>query len=49
MENLLNSFVGNYLSEHADEAEKFLTAAKIISAPWDVTKSEDLVQISIHI
>jgi predicted alpha/beta-fold hydrolase len=34
-----NQFLpGNYLSEHADEAKKILTAAKIISAPWDVQK-----------
>ena len=29
---------GNYLAEHCDEARKILTAAKIISVPWDVTK-----------
>lgn len=28
--------IGNYLSEHADEANRMLTAAKIISAPWNV-------------
>jgi abhydrolase domain-containing protein 1/3 len=26
------------LAEHADEAKEILTAAKIISAPWDVEK-----------
>lgn len=30
--------LGNYLSEHAVEAKKILTAAKIISVPWDVEK-----------
>lgn len=30
--------LGNYLAERADEAKKFLTAAKIISVPWDVEK-----------
>lgn len=31
---------GNYLAEHCDEAKKILTAAKIISVPWDVTKGK---------
>jgi abhydrolase domain-containing protein 1/3 len=30
--------LGNYLAVHADEAKKIITAAKIISVPWDVVK-----------
>lgn len=30
--------LGNYLAIHSDEASQLLTAAKIISAPWDVHK-----------
>lgn len=41
----LGSFTGNYLAEHADEAKEIITAAKIISVPWDVVKGE-FVEIS---
>lgn len=37
-------FLGNYLSEHADEAKNILTAAKIISVPWDVEKGTDSIE-----
>uniref|UniRef100_A0A1B0CY64 Putative phospholipase abhd3 n=1 Tax=Lutzomyia longipalpis TaxID=7200 RepID=A0A1B0CY64_LUTLO len=30
--------LGNYLAEHSDEARRSITAAKIISVPWDVKK-----------
>lgn len=30
--------LGNYLSEHSEQARKLLSAAKIISVPWDVLK-----------
>ncbi|XP_055374370.1 protein ABHD1 [Condylostylus longicornis] len=30
--------LGNYLSNHSEEAKRILTAAKIISVPWDVHK-----------
>lgn len=30
--------LGNYLAIHSDEAKSFITAAKIISVPWDVQK-----------
>uniref|UniRef100_A0A336M7Q7 CSON011682 protein n=1 Tax=Culicoides sonorensis TaxID=179676 RepID=A0A336M7Q7_CULSO len=36
--------LGNYLAKHADEAEKILTSAKIISAPWNVFKGCDSIQ-----
>lgn len=36
--------LGNYLAEHSDEAKKILTAAKIISVPWDVCKGNLLDQ-----
>lgn len=36
--------LGNYLAEHADEAKKYLTAAKIISAPWDVKKGCESIE-----
>uniref|UniRef100_A0A1L8DPU7 Putative phospholipase abhd3 n=1 Tax=Nyssomyia neivai TaxID=330878 RepID=A0A1L8DPU7_9DIPT len=30
--------LGNYLAQHSDEARRSITAAKIISVPWDVKK-----------
>lgn len=30
--------LGNYLSEHSEQARNLLSAAKIISVPWDVLK-----------
>lgn len=39
---------GNYLAEHCDEARKILTAAKIISVPWDVSKGELLCLFIIY-
>lgn len=30
--------LGNYLSEHSEQARSLLSAAKIISVPWDVLK-----------
>ncbi|CAO1316499.1 unnamed protein product [Diamesa hyperborea] len=36
--------LGNYLAEHCDEARKILTAAKIISVPWDVTKGCESIE-----
>lgn len=36
--------LGNYLAEHSDEAKKLLTAAKIISAPWDVEKGSKSIE-----
>lgn len=38
--NFLSLILGNYLSEHPEDAKKMLTAAKIISVPWDVEKGE---------
>jgi abhydrolase domain-containing protein 1/3 len=32
--------LGNYLAMHNEEAKKLITAAKIISVPWDVHKGE---------
>lgn len=36
--------IGNYLSEHPEEAKKMLTAAKIISVPWDVEKGTTSIE-----
>lgn len=32
--------LGNYLANYCDEAKSALTAAKIISVPWDVNKGK---------
>lgn len=32
--------LGNYLANYGDEAKSILTAAKIISVPWDVNKGK---------
>jgi hypothetical protein len=34
------------LSEHPEDAKKMLTAAKIISVPWDVEKGEWVDEIN---
>ncbi|XP_063699206.1 phospholipase ABHD3 isoform X3 [Culicoides brevitarsis] len=36
--------LGNYLAKHAEEAAKYLTSAKIISAPWNVFKGSDSIE-----
>jgi abhydrolase domain-containing protein 1/3 len=36
--------LGNYLAEHADEAKEILSAAKIISVPWDVNKGAESIE-----
>jgi abhydrolase domain-containing protein 1/3 len=36
--------LGNYLAVHADEAKKIITAAKIISVPWDVRKGCESIE-----
>lgn len=38
------SFLGNYLSEHADEAKMIISAANIISVPWDVEKGVESIE-----
>ena len=35
---------GNYLAEHADEAKSIISAATIISAPWDVKKGAKSIE-----
>jgi abhydrolase domain-containing protein 1/3 len=37
-------YAGNYLAEHADEAKEILSAAKIISVPWDVYKGAESIE-----
>ncbi|KAG5676813.1 hypothetical protein PVAND_006621 [Polypedilum vanderplanki] len=36
--------LGNYLSEHQNEAAEILTAAKLISVPWDVEKGTKSIE-----
>lgn len=36
--------LGNYLANYGDEAKSILTAAKIISVPWDVNKGSDSIE-----
>lgn len=36
--------LGNYLANYCDEAKSALTAAKIISVPWDVNKGSDSIE-----
>ncbi|EAT32449.1 AAEL010695-PA [Aedes aegypti] len=36
--------LGNYLANYSDEAKAILTAAKIISVPWDVNKGSDSIE-----
>lgn len=36
--------LGNYLANYSDEAKSILTAAKIISVPWDVNKGSDSIE-----
>lgn len=36
--------LGNYLANYCDEAKSVLTAAKIISVPWDVNKGSDSIE-----
>lgn len=36
--------LGNYLANYCDEAKSSLTAAKIISVPWDVNKGSDSIE-----
>lgn len=38
------STLGNYIAEHCEEARKNLTAAKIISVPWNVNKAAMLFE-----
>lgn len=40
--------LGNYLSEHSEQARKLLSAAKIISVPWDVLKGMNNLFIKIN-
>lgn len=40
--------LGNYLSEHSEQARKLLSAAKIISVPWDVLKGMNNLFIKIY-
>jgi len=37
-------FLGNYLARKSDEARINLSAAKIISVPWDVHKGSDSIE-----
>lgn len=41
--------LGNYLARHSDEAKSILTAAKIISVPWDVHKGRRGLSIILYI
>ncbi|XP_053687467.1 phospholipase ABHD3 [Sabethes cyaneus] len=36
--------LGNYLANYSDESKGILTAAKIISVPWDVNKGSDSIE-----
>lgn len=36
--------LGNYLAKHSDESRQLLTAAQIISSPWDVTKGSESIE-----
>ncbi|XP_055603129.1 phospholipase ABHD3 [Uranotaenia lowii] len=36
--------LGNYLASYNDESKSILTAAKIISVPWDVNKGSDSIE-----